>query len=118
MCPELFRKGSFPVSSFFSLSATPTSLHWLPVRFRIMFKICTMTHEALSSKQLSYLLSTLKRLSSSNLLAVPRVTTNAGTRAFSVAAPTLWNTLHDNIKSAEHVITFRRYLKTYLLDVA
>ena len=35
--------------------------------------------------------------SSSNLLAVPTVKTNAGTRTFSVAVPTLWNTLPDNI---------------------
>jgi len=40
----------------------------------------------------------------------------AGTRASSVAAPTLWNALPDNIKSAGNVITFRRHLKTYLFD--
>ena len=29
-----------------------------------------------------------------------------------------WNTLPDNIKSAENVITFRRHLKTYLFHIA
>ena len=33
------------------------------------------------------------RSSNSNLLLVPSVKTNVGTRAFSVAAPTLWNSL-------------------------
>ena len=32
-----------------------------------------------------------------------RVKTTAGTRAFPVAAPTLWNTLRDNITSAENL---------------
>ena len=31
------------------------SLHWLPVRCHIIFKICTVTCQALSSKQLAYL---------------------------------------------------------------
>ena len=47
----------------------------------------------------------------------PRVKTKAGNRAFSMAASNLWNTLPDNIKSAEHVITFRRHVKTYLFNI-
>ena len=73
------------------------SLHWLPVRYRIIFKICTITYQALSTKQPAYLHSMLTparqprqlRSSGSGLLYVPRFKTNAGTRAFSVAAPTL-----------------------------
>ncbi len=101
------------------------SLHWLPVRYRIMFKICTITYQALSSKQPSYLHSMLTparqtrqlRSSSSKLLSVPRVKTKAGTRAFSAAAPTIWNSLPVNIKSAENIVTFRRHLKTYLFNI-
>ena len=71
------------------------SLHWLPVRYSIIFKICTITYQALSTKQPAYLYSMLTparqprqlRSSGSGLLSVPRVKTNAGTRAFSVAAP-------------------------------
>ena len=74
------------------------SLHWLPVRYRIIFKICTITYQALSSKQPAYLHSMLTparqprqlRSSGSKLLSSPRVKTNSGTRVFSVAAPTLW----------------------------
>ena len=98
------------------------SLHWLPVRYRIIFKICTITYQALSTKQPAYLHSMLTparqprqlRSSGSGLLSVPRVKTNAGTRAFSVAAPTLWNSLPDSVKSARNIASFRRNLKTYL----
>ena len=73
------------------------SLHWPPVRCSIVFKICTNTYQALSSKQPTYLHSLLTparqprqlRSSNYNLLFVPSVKTNVVTRACSVAAPTL-----------------------------
>ena len=71
------------------------SLYWLPVRYRIIFKICTITYQTLSSQQPAYIHSLLtparqpRQLRSSNLLLVSSVKTNVGTRAFSVAAPTL-----------------------------
>ena len=75
------------------------SLHWLPVHYRIIFKICTIACQALSSTQPAYLNSMLTparntrqlRSTSCNPLYIPRVKTKAGTRAFSVAAPTVWN---------------------------
>ena len=102
------------------------SLHWLPVRYRIIFKICTITYQALSNKQPAYLHSMFiparqprqLRSSGSDLLSVPRVKTNAGTRVFSVATPTLWNSLHDSIKSARNIALFRRNLKTYHFKMA
>ena len=95
------------------------SLHWLPVRCRIIFKICT-------NKQPAYLHSMFTparqprqlRSSGSSLLSVSRVKTNAGTRALSVAAPTLWNSLPDSVKSARNIASFRRNLKTYLFKMA
>ena len=75
------------------------SLHWLPVHYRIIFKICTIAYQELTSTQPAYLNSMLTtarhsrqlRSTSSNPLYIPRVKTKAGTRAFSVAAPTVWN---------------------------
>ena len=91
-----------------------------------IFKICTITYQALSTKQPAYLHSMLTparqprqlRSTGSGLLSVPRVKTNAGTRAFSVAAPTLWNSLPDSVKSARNIASFRRNLKTYLFKMA
>ena len=91
-----------------------------------MFKMCTVTYQALSSKQPSYLHTLLTpirkpiqlRSSTSDLLFVPKVNTNMGTRAFAVGAPTLWNMLHSSVKSVENIAKFRRHLKTYLYNLA
>ena len=96
------------------------SLHWLPVQYRIMFKMCTISYQALYSKQPSYLHTLLTpirkpiqlRSSTSDLLFVPKVNTNMGTRAFAVGAPTLWNMLPSSVKSVENIAKFRRHLKT------
>ena len=56
--------------------------------------------------------------STSDLLFVPKVNTNMGTRAFAVGAPTLWNMLPSSVKSVENIAKFRRHLKTYLYNLA
>ena len=102
------------------------SLHWLPVHYRIIFKMCTIAYQALSSTQPAYLNSMLTptrnsrqlRSTSSNPLYIPRVKTKAGTRAFSVAAPTVWNSLPASVKSQGNIVSFRRHLKTYLFNAA
>ncbi|KAK2186343.1 hypothetical protein NP493_205g03025 [Ridgeia piscesae] len=58
------------------------------------------------------------RSTSNNPLYIPRVKTKAGTRAFSVAAPTLWNSLPVSVKSEGNIVSFRRCLKTYLFNAA
>ena len=42
----------------------------------------------------------------------------AGHRAFSIAAPHLWNSIPSNIKSCESVYLFKKSLKTYLFSQA
>ena len=51
-------------------------------------------------------------------LYIPRVKTKAGTRAFSVAAPKVWNSLPASVKSQGNIVSFRRHLKTYLFNAA
>ena len=90
------------------------SLHWLPVHYRIIFKIGTIAYQALSSTQPAYLNSMLTparnsrqlRSTTSNPLYIPRVKTNAGTRAFSVAAPTVWNSLPARVKSEGNIVSY------------
>ena len=99
------------------------SLHWLPARYRIKFKLCSLTYQALTSEQPANIQNMLqpsrkvRTLRSSDLdqLNVPRVRTAVGSRAFSVAAPTLWNELPLEIPSAKTQICFRKKLKTYFL---
>ena len=78
------------------------SLHWLPVLYRIDFKLLMFVFKALNGLAPSYLSELLtvrnpsRALRSTNqlLLEVPRSKyKHWGDRAFSVAAPRLWNKL-------------------------
>ena len=70
------------------------SLHWLPVRFRILFKINLLTYNTLREKQPVYLHSMLTALipspslrsNNDNSLSVPRVKTNTSPRAFTLVS--------------------------------
>ena len=92
------------------------SLHWLPVKYRVHFKICLLTYKALHEEQPVYLRSLIatslpsRELRSNRgiTVSVPRIKTNTGTRAFSSCAPSLWNSLPLSVRSA----TFRRRLET------
>ena len=101
-------------------------LHWLPVKYRVHFKICLLTYKALHEEQPIYLRSLIatslpSRSLKSNrgiTLSVPMIKTNTGTRAFRSCAPSPWNNLPLSVRSVTSVATFRRRLKTYLFDLA
>uniref|UniRef100_A0A669DV26 Reverse transcriptase domain-containing protein n=1 Tax=Oreochromis niloticus TaxID=8128 RepID=A0A669DV26_ORENI len=76
------------------------SLHWLPVHFRIHFKILLLAFKVLNGLAPSYLSDLLHqytpqrslRSSDQSLLAVPMSRLkHRGDRAFAVVAPKLWN---------------------------
>jgi len=102
------------------------SLQWLPVQSRIIFKLGTIAYQTLSSGEPSYLFSMLslapkaRELCSSGfqLLSVPRVKTHAGTSAFSVAVPTLWNSLAEHAESSNRIVSFGHHLKIHLFRLA
>ena len=85
-----------------------------------------IAYQALSSTQPAYVNSMLTtarnarqlRSTSSNPLYIPRAKMKAGTRAFSVAAPKVWNSLPASVKSEGNIVSFRRCLKTYLFNAA
>ena len=97
-------------------------LHWLPVRKRINFKIATLTYRAIQLHQPAYLSSLLsyyrpsRSLRSSNLglLTKPTSRTAFGARRFASAAPDVWNSLPQNVRSAESIASFKSRLKTHL----
>ena len=100
-------------------------LHWLPVSYRINFKLSTLAYRALSTQQPSYLASLLhlsniprQLRSSTSQLIVPKTKLNLGKRAFSVAAPRIWNELPITLKTSETIAIFRKKLKTYLFQIA
>jgi len=101
-------------------------LHWLPIDQCIEFKLATLTYNILNSSQPTYLRSLLnyhtptRSLCSANtdLLSVPRVRTTFASRDFSIAAPTVWNSLTSSIRSFTSADTFRRLLKTHCFQQA
>ena len=105
-----------------SSAATIKSLHWLPIKHRIDFKISTLTYKLLHSHVPPYLASTLhtrdpvRDLRSANLdlLHQPFSSSVIGSRAFHVAAPTIWNKIPLNIRHSPSLSSFRRHLKTHL----
>ena len=100
-------------------------LHWLPVTERIHYKILLLTFKALHGLAPTYLSALLHpyvpsrklRSSDSGLLAVPRSRLSSmGGRSFSVAAPTLWNSLPSSIRTSPSLSVFKTHLKTYLFS--
>jgi len=97
------------------------SLHWLPMRQRVTNKVALLTHKVRATATPAYLsdliqthvpIRTLR--SEAPLLAVPRTRTELARRAFSVAAPSVWNSLPADIRLCESVPSFKRHLKTHL----
>ena len=67
----------------------------------------------------SYIPGRYLRSAKNNLLAVPGFKLNSyGRRAFSVAAPLLWNSLPQHVRDAESLDIFKRQLKTVLFKRA
>ena len=103
-------------------------LHWLPIVQRIDFKILTLTHKCISKTGPEYLqqLITFKQPKSiglrsskkTNLLLRPATRCKMfADRSFSVAAPTLWNALPDDLREMD-LLTFKKALKTHLFRKA
>ena len=100
-----------------------SNLHWLPIHKRINFKVAILTYKVLSTQQPqpAYLYNLISyhqasrslRSSSQSLLQVPRVKTDFGRRAFSSAAPQIWNHIPAAIKVSPSLDSFKRHLKTH-----
>ena len=105
-------------------SITPVlySLHWLPVKFRIQFKLALLVFKALNGLAPQYLVNKLTykpvtKLRSSNqkLLVIPRSNLKSyGDRSFSVAGSKLWNSLPKTLRMCQSITTFKKLLKTHL----
>ena len=116
------------VLRFLHISSVLYQLHWLPVKYRVMFKIILITFNALEGIVPFYIrdLLQLRKQSSYNLrsnndgrlLETVKVVTKwkSGDRAFEVAAP-LWNTLSQNIRDEPSINKFKKLLKTYLFKI-
>ena len=102
-------------------------LHWLPVKFRLDFKVLLLTYKALNNLAPSYLQDLLHihtpsrtlRSASALTLVLPRTrTASMGSRAFGYAAPHLWNSLPVEVRNSSSLSVFKSRLKTYLFRQA
>jgi len=104
-----------------STSQLLCNLHWLPICKRIHFKVATLTYKVLSTQQPAYLYNLISyhepsRLlcsSSQSLLYVPMIKTDFGRRAFSSAAPQIWNHIPTAIRVSPSLDSFKRHLKAH-----
>jgi len=109
------------------ISPVLSSLHWLPVRFRIDFKLVMFVFKAINGLAPTYLSEILTirdpgralRSSGQLLLDVPRSKCKQwGDRSFAVAAPRLWNKLPPDIRTATDLNLFKSKLKTHFFSLA
>ena len=88
------------VSKFQHITPVLCELHWLPIQYRIIFKILLLVYKSLNGTSASYLAQKLHyrshtrslRSVSNELLIQPRSYTKTyGDRAFAVHTPKEWN---------------------------
>ena len=103
------------------------SLHWLPVHFRIDFKILLFVFKALHGLAPQYIIDCLHiytpvralRSEGQALLVVPKTRLKTrGDRAFSVVGPKLWNALPLHVRIASTVNCFKSRLKAHFYSLA
>ena len=101
------------------------SLHWLPVKQRLKYKILLLVYKCLNGIGPLYLTELLSSYTNSEArqclrssmldnLHVPLSNNKFGDRSFCVCAPKLWNTLPVTIRGSTSVDSFKKSLKTFL----
>jgi len=103
-----------------------SSLHWLPVQQRVLYKLNTTTFKVLSCKQPPYLHELLTpynpgrtlRSVDRSLLSVPSAKSTMASKAYSIAGPSAWNDLPVDLRRLPSIELFTRALKTHLYQVA
>ena len=102
-------------------------LHWLPVDYRITYKIVLLVYKAINGFSPSYISNLLSFCSSSyslrscsnKLLQVPRSKLKSyGDRRFSIAGPKLWNSIPASLRNGDSLNSFKKHLKTYVFHQA
>ena len=109
-----------------SITQMLKELHWLPIRYRINFKIAVVTFRSYHKLSPRYVFDMIQlyeptrnlRSVNSRQLVVPRNRTRFGDRAFSHCAPIIWNSSPLDIRNCDSEPHFRKKLKTFLFRKA
>ena len=106
------------VSFRMSLDGIFFKLHWLKVKFRIIYKILLVVHNCLHNNAPNEVAALLRYSDSERTMNLqePRVLRGRyGDRAFSRAAPKMWNLLPDYVRDKHDTIQFKKQLKSFLI---
>ena len=116
------------IPKFAHITPVLRELHWLPVKFRVEFKIALLVFKTLNGLAPQYLSQLLVvkprtgyslRSDSDTLLVIPNVTRKTfGDRAFFHAGLTVWNALPSSLRNCSNIDSFKVQLKTYLFKKA
>ena len=120
--PKLLRK-------YYIDDITLVNLHWLPVTYRVNFKIAMLAHKCIYGNAPEYLKDLIKVKSTTryNLRSdgemlledySARSKKTLGDRTFKVAAPRIWNILPKDIRKQDNYYAFKKQLKTYYFKLA
>uniref|UniRef100_A0A3B1J4V1 Reverse transcriptase domain-containing protein n=1 Tax=Astyanax mexicanus TaxID=7994 RepID=A0A3B1J4V1_ASTMX len=102
------------------------SLHWLPVIYRIDFKVLLIVYKSLNSSCPEYITDLFReyrptrslRSMAKGHLVEPRVRSKHGEAAFSYYAAYNWNRLPESLRNTPNVELFKSRLKTLLFSRA
>ena len=109
------------------ISPVLKDLHWLPIKYRVIFKITLLVfkvlHECLAPSFLENLIRVKPEgryhLRNKDQLLVPKTKCKTfGDRAFFKFGPVLWNSLPNNIRQITNIQKFKKQLKTLLFRLA
>ena len=132
MCSKSLARIVSRTSIFSRISPTLKSLHWLPIKYRCIFKTSTVVYKYIQSCLPKYfsahlvLYSCLANTRRSNptklYLSKPTFSSGIGTskshfsNSFAFDGPNIWNDLPLHVRTAPSVACFRNRFKTYLFS--
>ena len=111
------------------VTSSLSELRWLPIRYRIMYKLCLTMHNAHVGRRPRYIIDTLLpiadmpnrgrlRSSASSKYELPALRLKIEERAFSYSGPAYWNSLPSELTSITDTQTFKSRLKTHIIRLA
>ena len=103
------------------------SLHWLPIKKRIHYKVASLCYNSFNSTLPQYLqellhiytpMRTLRSSTDTRVFTIPCTrTVSFGQRSFSFQGPTVWNKLPYSLRNSATPSTFKASLKTHLFPL-
>ena len=112
---RLVWKNKIPFNS--SLDGIYSSLHWLRIKFRIIYKVLLIVYKCLHEKAPPDVAALIRYSQSQRTqkLHETRALTGYGDRAFSHVGPKLWNLLPILIREEHDLVEFKTKIKSFLM---